>query len=149
MVPLVLLPLPQCLHRHFILAGRAILMMVMSWYVLQVVDCVCPSGGERLPLVAADTQQPVVPPVPVVTGTVALLRVRVHLRHPVVSLHGGRGGHKHVCVREGTSHRLLAEIGSSQREQLVRRQQRVAGLQAIGREHILRKRVRGREVVTA
>lgn len=71
----VFLPPPPSLfsHRHLILAGRAVLMMVMSGNILQVVDRVCPSGGEYLPLVATDAQQPIIPPVPVVAGAVALL----------------------------------------------------------------------------
>lgn len=111
-------------------------MMVVSRYVLQVVDCVHPSVGERLPFVShlrAVNSQCVVGLVVVA----AAAGVRVHLHHFVVPVHDRRGRHEHVRVGKRPRHGLFPEVGAPQGEHLIWGEQRILGEQSVGRQQLL------------
>lgn len=111
-------------------------MVVMSRYILQVVHRMHAAVGERLPFVAhlrTVNSQCVVGLVVVV----AAAGVRMHLHHFVVPVHDRRGRHEHVRVRQRPRHGLLAEIGAPQGEHFIRREQRVLGVQSVGRQQLL------------
>lgn len=111
-------------------------MMVVSRYVLQVVDCVHPSVGERLPFIShlrAVNSQCVIGLVVVA----AAAGVRVHLHHFVVPVHDRCGRHEHVRVGKRPRHGLLPEVGAPQGEHLIRGEQRILGEQSVGRQQLL------------
>ncbi len=119
---------------YFSLTGGSVLMMVMSGDILQVVHRMHAAVGVRLPFVAhlrAVNSQCVVGLV------VAAAGVWMHLHHFVVPVHDRCGRHEHVRVRQRPRHGLLAEIGAPQGEHLIRREQRVLGVQSVGRQQLL------------
>lgn len=110
--------------------------MGVSRDVLQVVDCVHPSVGERLPFIShlcAVNSQCVVGLVVVA----AAAGVRMHLHHFVVPVHDRSGRHEHVRMGERPRHGLLPEVGAPQGEHLIRGEQRILGEQSVGRQQLL------------
>ncbi len=120
---------------YFSLTGGSVLMMVMSGDILQVVHRMHAAVGECLPLVAhlrAVNSQCVVGLV-----VAAAAGVWMHLHHFVVPVHDRCGRHEHVRVWQRPRHGLLAVIGAPQGEHLIGREQRVPGVQSVGRQQLL------------
>lgn len=112
----------ESLNSYLVLAGSAV-RVVVAGNILKVVHCVCPSGGERLPLrrghLVVDRQS--------VVGVVGGTGLRVHLGH-LVAVHDRRGGHQHVGVRHRPRHRLLPKLVAPHRWG---QQQGILGVKAI------------------